>query len=244
MSDTQQAPRSLADRLDAWLPQTQCTQCGYPRCRAYAEALARGEADINQCPPGGEITIQALTSLLHIAVKPLDRRFGSPSPRAQAEIVENLCIGCRKCIDACPVEAIVGAHKQMHTVLSDECTGCELCLPPCPVDCIVLVPSLTGHARSASGSPPSPLRGRGSEGEGEHGDPWMEYTHAEANRWRTRTERRLLRLQRRKHARRNVNTKAETLSASNTERELMRAEIHAAVKRVKARKTRQSGRVS
>lgn len=213
---------SLADRLDAWLPQTQCTQCGYPRCRAYAEALARGEADINQCPPGGEITIQALASLLHIAVKPLDKRFSSPAPRTRAEIVENLCIGCRKCIDACPVDAIVGAYKQMHTVLSDECTGCELCLPPCPVDCIVLVPLNDAH----------------------HPDPWMEYTHSEANRWRTRTERRLLRLQQRKHAGHKVKTEAEALSASDTERKLIRAEIHAAVKRVKARKARQSGRVS
>jgi len=222
MSDTQQPPRSLVDRLDAWLPQTQCTQCGYPRCRAYAEALARGESDINQCPPGGEITIQALASLLHTTVKPLDGRFGSPSPRARAEIVENLCIGCRKCLDACPVDAIVGAHKRMHTVLSDECTGCGLCLPPCPVDCIVMLPLNIA---------PRP-------------EPWMEYTRAEADRWRTRTERRLQRLQQREHAQRQISSSTESSSPADTERERIRAEIHAAVKRVKARKARLSGRVS
>jgi len=222
MSDTQQSPRSLVDRLDAWLPQTQCTQCGYPRCRAYAEALARDESDINQCPPGGEITIQALASLLHTAAKPLDGRFGSPSPRARAEIVENLCIGCRKCLDACPVDAIVGAHKRMHTVLPDECTGCGLCLPPCPVDCIVMVPLNVA---------PRP-------------EPWMEYTRAEADRWRTRTERRLQRLQQREHAQRQITGSTESSSPADTERERIRAEIHAAVKRVKARKARLSGRVS
>ena len=211
MSDTQQPPRSLVDRLDAWLPQTQCTQCGYPRCRAYAEALAQGESDINQCPPGGEITIQALASLLHTAAKPLDRRFGSPSPRARAEIVENLCIGCRKCLDACPVDAIVGAHKRMHTVLPDECTGCGLCLPPCPVDCIVMVPLNVA---------PRP-------------EPWMEYTRAEADRWRSRTERRLQRLERFQRSRR---TKTSANPPFAPDRDQIRAEIRAAVERVKAKR--------
>lgn len=144
-----------AEQIDARLPQTQCTQCGYPHCRAYAEAIARDEADINQCPPGNEVTIQALATLLHVLPKPLDPRFGAHQPRARAVIEEAQCIGCRKCIDVCPVDAILGARKLMHTVIADECTGCELCLPPCPVNCIAMVPVLTGYARSASGSPQS-----------------------------------------------------------------------------------------
>lgn len=221
MSEAQQPPRSLVDRLDAWLPQTQCTQCGYPRCRAYAEAMARGAVDIDQCPPGGEITIQALASLLHTLPKPLDARFDSHQPRARAVIEEALCIGCRKCIDACPVDAIMGAHKLMHTVITHECTGCELCLPPCPVDCITMVPLEAAHTA----------------------EPWTEYTHAETDRWRARTERRLQRLAQRQRTRR-APTLAEKSSPVVSDREQIRMEIRAAVKRVKSRKARLSGRVS
>jgi electron transport complex protein RnfB len=129
----------LAARIDAMLPQTQCTRCGYPTCRAYAEAIAVGEAGINHCPPGGADGIAALARLLDCAPLPLDPANGIEAPPLVAVIDENVCIGCTKCIQACPVDAIVGAGKRMHTVIAAECTGCELCLPPCPVDCIALV---------------------------------------------------------------------------------------------------------
>ncbi|KRE87477.1 electron transporter RnfB [Rhodanobacter sp. Soil772] len=130
----------LADRIDAVLPQTQCEQCGYHGCRPYAEAIARGEAEINQCPPGGAAGIEKLAALLQQPVLPLDPEHGVAKSRMLARIIEADCIGCTKCIQACPVDAIVGASKLMHTVLADDCTGCELCVPACPVDCIVLEP--------------------------------------------------------------------------------------------------------
>ncbi len=135
-----QDSRALADRLDAVLPQTHCRQCAYDGCRPYAEAMAEGQADINQCPPGGEPTILALAGVLGREFKPLNSSHGMTKPRTLAVIDEALCIGCFKCIQACPVDAIVGAPKQMHTVIADECTGCELCVPPCPVDCIAMLP--------------------------------------------------------------------------------------------------------
>ncbi len=132
--------RSLAERIDALLPQTQCTQCGFEGCRPYAEAVAKGEADIDQCPPGGDGGVAKLAALLQRAAKPLNAAHGAYRPPQVARIDEALCIGCVKCIDACPVDAIVGASKQMHTVIAAWCTGCELCIPPCPVDCISLEP--------------------------------------------------------------------------------------------------------
>ena len=129
----------LVNAIDALLPQTQCTKCGYPGCRPYAEALALGEADINQCPPGGAAGIRKLARLLGLVEKPLNPSNGSETPRTAALIDESRCIGCLLCINACPVDAIVGAAKRMHTVLTESCTGCELCLPPCPVDCIDMV---------------------------------------------------------------------------------------------------------
>ncbi|HEY8683737.1 MAG TPA: RnfABCDGE type electron transport complex subunit B [Rhodanobacter sp.] len=130
----------LAGRIDALLPQTQCEQCGYHGCRPYAEAIARGEAEINQCPPGGAAGIEKLAALLQRPVLPLNPEHGAEKPRMLARIVEADCIGCTKCIQVCPVDAIVGASKLMHTVLADDCSGCELCVPACPVDCIVLLP--------------------------------------------------------------------------------------------------------
>ena len=133
-------PSTLAAQIDALLPQTQCEQCGYHGCRPYAEAIAHGEAEINQCPPGGAAGIERLAALLQRPVLPLNTEHGVEKPRMLARIVEADCIGCTKCIQACPVDAIVGASKLMHTVLVDDCTGCELCVPACPVDCIVLEP--------------------------------------------------------------------------------------------------------
>lgn len=130
----------VVDQIEGLLPQTQCGQCGFPGCRAYAEAVAAGEADINRCPPGGEHTVRALADLLGRDPKPVDPELGGEKAPAVAVIDERLCIGCTKCIQACPVDAIVGAAKQMHTVIASECTGCELCIPPCPVDCIRMEP--------------------------------------------------------------------------------------------------------
>lgn len=138
----------LADRIDALLPQTQCEQCGYHGCRPYAEAIARGEAPINQCPPGGAAGIAKLATLLNVPAMPLNPANGVEQPRRLARIVEADCIGCTKCIQACPVDAIVGAAKLMHTVIADDCTGCELCVPACPVDCIVLLPMPSEQVQS------------------------------------------------------------------------------------------------
>lgn len=130
----------LVQKIDAILPQTQCGQCTYPGCKPYATAIAAGEADINQCPPGGEEGIRKLAELLGVEPKPLNAEHGVTKPKAVAVIDENLCIGCTLCIQACPVDAILGAAKHMHTVIAPECTGCELCIPPCPVDCISMAP--------------------------------------------------------------------------------------------------------
>ncbi len=133
------APADAAS-IDALLPQTQCGRCQFAGCRPYAEAIAAGEADINRCPPGGDATIRALAALLQREPRPLDPAVGPAQPRQVAWIDDDRCIGCARCIPACPVDAIVGAQKLAHTVIADHCTGCELCLPPCPVDCIELRP--------------------------------------------------------------------------------------------------------
>ena len=136
---------TLADRIEDLLPQTQCTKCGYPACRPYAEAVAKGEANYNQCPPGGAEGIARLAALLGKPVIPLNSANGVERPRPLAVIDEQVCIGCTLCMQACPVDAIVGAPKQMHTVIAELCTGCDLCVPPCPVDCISM-PAVTGEA--------------------------------------------------------------------------------------------------
>lgn len=128
----------LASRLLDALPQTQCTRCGYPDCAAYAQAMAQGQADINQCPPGGAQGVERLAALLQVPPKPLNPEFGLEGPRTVAFIDEAWCIGCTLCIEACPTDAIFGTNKRMHTVIEAYCTGCELCLPVCPVDCIKL----------------------------------------------------------------------------------------------------------
>jgi Na+-translocating ferredoxin:NAD+ oxidoreductase subunit B len=130
---------NVADRIDALLPQTQCTKCGYAGCRPYAEAIAAGTAQINQCPPGGAQSIAKLAALLGRAPLPLDANHGTEQPLRVARIDEALCIGCTLCIQACPVDAIIGATKRMHTVLPQVCTGCDLCVAPCPMDCIAMI---------------------------------------------------------------------------------------------------------
>ena len=142
----------LAERIDAFLPQTQCARCGYAGCRPYAEAIAAGEADIDRCPPGGDATLAALARLLGRAAPPLDTSRGMPGPLQLARIDEAACIGCTLCIAACPVDAIVGAQKRMHGVLAALCSGCGLCLPPCPVDCITLIPAGRDWTASDAGA--------------------------------------------------------------------------------------------
>ncbi len=133
------AGNPIVDQIDGILPQTQCGQCGHPGCRPYAESIANGEA-INKCPPGGQATIEALADLLDVEVLELDGEHADIPIKTVAYIREDECIGCTKCIQACPVDAILGAAKQMHTVIIDECTGCDLCVAPCPVDCIDMLP--------------------------------------------------------------------------------------------------------
>jgi electron transport complex protein RnfB len=163
---------TLAARVHDALPQTQCKRCGYPDCLGYAQAVAAGEADINQCPPGGQEGVLRLAAITGRAAKPIDPDFGAEGPRTVAFIDEDWCIGCTLCIAACPVDAIVGANKRMHTVIEAHCTGCELCLPVCPVDCILLE-NVTGEATG-----------------------WQAWSAPLADHARTRYEQRSLRLQR------------------------------------------------
>ena len=145
----------LAERLDRLLPQTQCGQCGFDGCRPYARAMARGEAGVDRCPPGGDAGAHALARLLGVAPVPYDRTRGAHKPPQVALVDEEGCIGCTKCILACPVDAIVGAGKYMHVVIEPLCTGCELCVPACPVDCIELVPAYAVPSPSNARSPAS-----------------------------------------------------------------------------------------
>src|SRR5271163_1455175 len=147
-----------ADDIDALLPQTQCTRCGYTGCKPYADAIASGSAAINQCPPGGSATIATLATLLQREPLPLNPANGIEGPTLVAQIDEEICIGCAKCLPPCPVDAIIGARKQMHTVVAELCTGCELCIAPCPVDCIKMVPRA-----ALLDAPPTPEPGRNRE---------------------------------------------------------------------------------
>ncbi len=202
----------LAQRIDELLPQTQCRRCGFAGCRPYAEAIAKAEADINQCPPGGNVTIHALARLLEREPKPLDITRGEHKAPLRAVIDEQSCIGCTKCIQACPVDAILGAAKQMHTVIADECTGCELCVPPCPVDCITMV---TAGANSV------PANDR--------------LARAKANRARRRYQWRNLRLARNEAERQaaKCSTTADPARLTLEEKQVV---IAAAVARVKAKR--------
>ena len=142
------APASLADAVHGLLPQTQCTRCGYAGCRPYADAVAAGAADINRCPPGGEETLRRLAALTGKPARPIDPECGVAGPPMVAVIDAARCIGCARCLPPCPVDAIVGAQRQLHVVLDDLCTGCELCIAPCPVDCITLAPRAQRAPRS------------------------------------------------------------------------------------------------
>ena len=201
---------ALAEEIDALLPQTQCTKCGYPSCRRYAGAIAAGEADINQCPPGGEAGIRALAALLDREAKPLNPANGVEEPRRVALIDEARCIGCTLCIRACPVDAIVGAAKLMHTVVTELCSGCDLCVAPCPVDCIEMVPAA--------------------------GDDVWDTLRADAAR--ERFERRGARLarERRERAERLARRALETKGDPGADRK--RAIIQAAIERARARRTK------
>jgi electron transport complex protein RnfB len=160
------------EQIDRCLPQTQCTKCSYPGCLEYAQAIDEGLADINQCPPGGSVTIRLLAELLERPVKPLNTKFGKHTRKHIAKIVEKDCIGCMLCIKACPVDAIIGSNKMMHSVIDIECTGCELCLPPCPMDCIEMIRADTLPAQK----------------------PWEDYSYISANQSRNRRKNRQLRL--------------------------------------------------
>jgi Na+-translocating ferredoxin:NAD+ oxidoreductase subunit B len=149
-----------ADDIDALLPQTQCTRCGYCGCQPYAQALLAGAAEINQCPPGGSATIEALAALLARPLLPLNPANGLEGPPLVAQIDEEMCIGCAKCLPPCPTDAIIGAHKHMHTVVLALCTGCELCIAPCPVDCISMVPRAQLTAAAAAAPAPDDNRAR------------------------------------------------------------------------------------
>ena len=217
---------SLADRIEDVLPQTQCTKCGYHGCRPYAEAIAAGAAEINQCPPGGAQGIARLSSVTGRPVIPLNPVNGLERPRAVAYIDESLCIGCTLCIQACPVDAIVGAAKLMHTVVPSLCTGCDLCVHPCPVDCIVMYP-----VTEATG--------------------WDAWTQADADAARARHDFRGFRLQREKEendarlaakaqaklAAVNAIDPADASSAAELERK--RAIIAAAMERARLKKESQ-----
>ncbi|MDQ2963752.1 MAG: RnfABCDGE type electron transport complex subunit B [Pseudomonadota bacterium] len=200
----------LVERIDALLPQTQCRRCGYDGCHPYAQAIAQGVAAINRCPPGGEGTIVALSALLRVPTLPLDPAYGESGPLVVARVDETACIGCTLCIAACPVDAIVGATKLMHTVVADRCTGCGLCVAPCPVDCIALLPA---------------------------GRAW---TRADADRARSRFEEHGQRLEKKAAKRNRRETATELAPHEDAARVRRQAAIGAALERARARRAARS----
>ena len=209
MSDNEQQ----INAIDEWLPQTQCTQCSYPRCRDYAIAIVSGEADINQCPPGGDITIHGLAALLGKIGKPLNPEFGEHKARTVAVIDEDRCIGCVMCITPCPTDAIVGTAKHIHTVIEQDCTGCELCIAPCPVDCITMEPATTQDSHPSW--------------------RWPEYSLEGVQIARTQTEQKLQRVAKREEER-SASKKLKELSKVSADK--MKLDIAAAVARAKETK--------
>lgn len=214
---------NLANQIDALLPQTQCQRCGYTGCAPYAQAIQAGETDINRCPPGGEQTIAKLAHLTGKPAKPLAPECGNADERKVAFIREDECIGCTKCIQVCPVDAILGAAKQMHTVLANECTGCELCVPACPVDCIDLPTAAVDE-----GQPQWP--------------PYSELDAQRADLARTRTQSRNTRLAQ-EHADKRARREAKKAAAENeveTQRQTRKQDIAAAIARAKAKRKNQN----
>lgn len=214
----------LAARLLDALPQTQCTRCGYPDCAGYAQAIARGEAGIDQCPPGGAEGIARLAALTGTSVLPLNSEHGTEGPRTVAFIDETWCIGCTLCLDACPVDAIIGANKRMHTVIEPLCTGCELCVPVCPVDCIALEPVTGERTGWAAWSADQALQAR------------ERYATRQARRERERidNEERLAAKARAKLADLSAHTHGAD-DAANAEAQRKRAIIEAALERARVR---------
>jgi electron transport complex protein RnfB len=216
--------KSLADQLEDLLPQTQCTKCGYPACRPYAEAMADGSASHNQCPPGGIEGVARLANVLGKKVIPINPVNGVERPRPVAFIDEAICIGCTLCIQACPVDAIVGAAKQMHTIVTDLCTGCDLCVAPCPVDCIAMVEYTPGKTG------------------------WDAWSQAEADAARERHDFRNARLQREKQENdarlaakaaaklQSVESEAPASDAEKAEQARKKAIIQAAIERARLKK--------
>ena len=216
--------KTLADRIEDLLPQTQCTKCGYPACRPYAEAIAAGSASYNQCPPGGAEGVARIAELLGKPVIPINPVHGLERERPVAVIDESACIGCTLCIQACPVDAIVGAAKQMHTIIASLCTGCDLCVPPCPVDCIDMQAATPGRTG------------------------WAAWSQADADAARARHDARTSRLQREKQENdarlaAKALAKLAEVAASNAqtdaeraEKERKRAIIQAAIERSRQQK--------
>ncbi len=216
--------KTLADRIEDLLPQTQCTKCGYPACRPYAEAIAAGNASYNQCPPGGAEGIARIAELLGKPVIPINPVHGLERERPVAVIDESACIGCTLCIQACPVDAIVGAAKQMHTVIASLCTGCDLCVPPCPVDCIDMQAATPGRTG------------------------WAAWSQADADAARARHDARTSRLQREKQENdarlagkalaklAEVDASNAQTDAERAEKERKRAIIQAAIERSRQQK--------
>lgn len=217
----------LVAKIDAALPQTQCRRCGFPGCEPYARAVAEGQAEINQCSPGGEEGVRQLAELLGVSPIPLNPAYGAPKPQAVALINEQLCIGCTLCIQACPVDAIVGAVRHMHTVIAADCTGCELCIKPCPVDCISMVPPGDQVRHPADKSCVTTDNCAGYENE-----------KAGAGRARARYQRRLQRLEREKQeCEKRSMRKAKTVAAVNVSSaaaNLKKITIQAALERASA----------
>ena len=216
--------KTLADRIEDLLPQTQCTKCGYPACRPYAEAIAAGSASYNQCPPGGAEGVARIAELLRKPVIPINPVHGLERERPVAVIDESACIGCTLCIQACPVDAIVGAAKQMHTVIASLCTGCDLCVPPCPVDCIDMQATTPGRTG------------------------WAAWSQADADAARARHDARTSRLQREKQENdarlaakalaklAEVDASNAQTDAERAEKERKRAIIQAAIERSRQQK--------